>query len=83
MAAIVKEIQVGGSKIVYSLEEACEEYLRILRDTEFPLPPKIHFTISIDGRVESITVRDVDTQVVAYGSFDGIPSFLDYAEEVT
>ena len=83
MGAVVVEIQVGGSKIVHSLKEACEEYLKMLKDAEFAPRTKIHFTIrTLGGEVKAFTVRDEDTQTVAYGGFEGLPSFLDYAKEV-
>ena len=83
MGATVIEIQVGSSKIVHSLKEACEEYLKILKATEFSLPAKIHFLVKLPSGVEkTITIREEDTGVVAYGSFEGLPSFLDYAKEV-
>jgi len=44
---------------------------------------KIHFTIQCpDGKVRFITIRDEDDGTVAYGDFEGLPSFLDYAKDV-
>jgi len=44
---------------------------------------KIHFTIQCpDGKVRFITIRDEDGGTVAYGDFEGLPSFLDYAKDV-
>ena len=44
---------------------------------------KINFTIELpDGKIRNITIRDEDNETVAYGSFEGLPSFLDYAKEV-
>lgn len=83
MKAIVIEIQIGGGKIVHTLEEACREYIKMLASDE-PARTKIHFFIKLpnDGH-KSITIRDEDGETVAYGDFDGLPSFLDYAKEVT
>lgn len=78
MKAIVKQIQVGGICEAKSLEEACEKYTQptIMRS-------KIYFLIKLpNGEEKSITIRDEDDETVAYGDFEGLPSFLDYAKEV-
>ncbi len=76
MKAKVLEIQVGGGELVKSLREACLEYPNCPRT-------KIHFVIELpDGREKCITIRDEDDGVVAYGNFEGLPTFLDYCKEV-
>ena len=83
MAAIVKEIQVGGYVTCESLEEACNAYVGMLRKPGFAPRTKIHFTIELpNGKTKTITIRDEDTQTVAYGDFEGLPDFLEYAKEV-
>ena len=77
MRAIVKEIQVGGVQSCGSLLEACgvlsQEFLRL----------KINFLIELpNGELKTITIRDEEGETVAYGDFEGLPSFLDYAKEV-
>jgi len=80
MKAIVTEIQVGGNKIVYSLEGACGEYLRMMKQEE-GYRSKINFAIKLpNGKIGHITIRDGDGETVAYGDFEGLPSFLDYAQ---
>uniref|UniRef100_A0A6H1ZF01 Uncharacterized protein n=1 Tax=viral metagenome TaxID=1070528 RepID=A0A6H1ZF01_9ZZZZ len=82
MKAIVKEIQVGGDIILTNLEDACEEYCGMLFRQDAP-KTKIHFTIEMpDGSIKGITIRDTDGETVAYGDFEGLPSFLDYAKVV-
>lgn len=78
MEARVREIQVGGMEMVHSLEEACRAYLNpeILRT-------KIYFLIEMpDGSLASITIRDEEDKTIAYGSLEGLPSVMDYAQEV-
>ena len=81
MIAKVEEIQVCGRRLFTNLEEACKDYLQCLEggiDRE-----KLHFTIILPtGKVKSITIRQEDEQVVAYGDFEGLPNALDYAKEV-
>jgi len=77
MKAIVKEIQVGGFYGAKSLEDACEKYSHMESGR-----PKIIFLIKCtDGELRQITIRDEDNQTVAYGDFEGLPSFLEYAKE--
>ena len=82
MKAIVTEIQVCGGKITSNLKQACEEYLHCLEagiDRE-----KLNFIITLpDGSIKHITIRQEDDYVVAYGGFEGLPSALEYASEVT
>lgn len=82
MKAIVTEIQVCGGRIFNNLEEACKDYLQCLKegiDRE-----KLNFSITLpNGEIKHITIRQEDGQIVAYGDFQGLPSFLDYAKEVT
>ena len=83
MKAIVKEIQVGGLKIVPSLAKACEQYV-LMMSCDLPYVAKIRFSIELpNGETKSITIRDEDEQTVAYGDFEGLPSFLDYAKEAS
>jgi len=79
----VIEIQIGGGPIVHTLEEACREYIRLL-DSGEPIRAKIHFTIEAKhGETRVITIRDDDDLgTVAYGDFEGLSSFLEYAKEV-
>ena len=80
--AKVKEIQVYGGNIHKSLLMACKEFAV----NEWPeLPQKICFVIELpNGETKQITIREEDREkdsiVVAYGSFEGLPSFLDYAK---
>ena len=77
MKAIVKEIQVGGFYGAKSLEDACARY-----SSQEPMRSKIIFLIKCtDGELRQITIRDEDDQTVAYGNFEGLPSFLEYAKE--
>jgi len=77
MKAIVEGIQVGGLTNCSSLQEASKEY------SKGTMRPKMHFVIRLpDKTVRYITIRDEDNQTVAYGDFEGLPSFLDYAKEV-
>ena len=78
MKAIVREIQVGGMYNAGSLEEACAMY-----NNERPTRSKIIFVIELPNKdVKQITIRDEENETVAYGDFDGLPSFLEYAKEV-
>jgi len=82
MKAIVTEIQVGGFHNCHNLKDTCEEYLDIFLDKEFAPRTKIHFTIQLPNGIRKvITIRDEDNQTVAYGDFEGLPNFLDYAKE--
>jgi hypothetical protein len=82
--AIVKEIQVGGGHCVSSLEEACKEFMKMVsRSGETGYRAKLNFTIKLpNGEIKYITIRDDDNETVAYGDFEGLPSFLDYSKEV-
>lgn len=83
MKATVTEIQVGGAHNCNNLEDACEEYLDMAKSQNLLFRPKIHFTIKLpNGKEKSITIRDEEGQTIAYGNFEGLPSFLDYAREV-
>ena len=80
--ATVKEIQVCGGRIFTMLSDACLDYIQcIARGTD---REKIHFAVVLaDGQVKHITFRQEDEGVVVYGDFEGLPSFFDYAQEVT
>lgn len=78
--ATVFTIQVGGYKNCHTLKEACEEYLRMITNTE-GYRDKISFAIHCnDGVTRFITIRDEDDKTVAYGDFKGIPDILEYAK---
>jgi len=82
MKAKVIEIQVGGGQIYHTLEDACNAFNEMMRAWEAPRT-KIHFTVQLsNGEVKTITIRDEDNETVAYGNFEGLPSFLDYAKEL-
>lgn len=83
MEAIVREIQIGGGRIVDSLEAACREYIRMVDNSgEDGYRAKLCFILELPiGEVKQITIRDTDSQTVAYGDFGGLPSFLDYAKK--
>ena len=82
MKAIVKEIQVGGGSICHSLEDACREYVLMVRNVD-GYRAKICFVIQLpNGETKQITIRDEDSETVAYGNFEGLPGMLDYAKEV-
>ena len=82
MVAKVVNIQIGGGIIVYTLEEACREYLKMIEEEE-SYRAKIYFAIKLpNNEFKYITIRDEDTETVAYGDFDGLPSFLEYAQEL-
>lgn len=84
MKAVVKEIQVGGSVCVNSLEEACKEFIRMTLHSSYGgYRAKINFAIKLpDGAIKAITIRDEDDKTVAYGDFEGLPSMQDYAKEI-
>ena len=81
---LVKDIQVGGDVCVNSLEEACKEFAKMVsRSSEAGYRAKLNFAIELpDGTVKSITIWGEDDQTVAYGDFEGLPSFLDYSKEI-
>ena len=82
MKAVVKQIQVGGIGIYHSLEAACSGFQRMINGTEC-YRTKMIFVIKLpDGSIRLITIRDDDNETVAYGDFEGLPSFLDYAKEL-
>ena len=82
MKAKVTEIQVGGVESADNLYSACLKYVDMADSQDLP-KAKINFTIELpDGKLKSITIRDEDNETVAYGDFEGLPNFLDYAKEV-
>ena len=83
MVAKIIDIQVGGGVIVNTLEEACREYVKMI-DGEGGYRAKINFTIKLPsgGELRYITIRDEDAETIAYGDCDGLPGFLDYAQEL-
>jgi len=81
MKAIVKEIQIAGGHISHDLIDACEELIDVNEHYDAPL--KLHFTIVLPNKeIKSITIRQEGDEIVAYGDFDGLPDFLEYAEGV-
>jgi hypothetical protein len=81
MKAIVKEIQVGGGLCFKNLEDACKCYTDMLKQEV--ARTKMLFAIELpSGEVKQITIRDEDGETVAYGDFEGLPSFLDYSKTV-
>ena len=84
MKAIVKEIQVGGGLCFKNLEDACKEFVRMASNSsDTGYRAKILFAIELPtGTVKVITIRDEDRETVAYGDFEGLPSFLDYSKTV-
>jgi len=80
MEAKVIEIQVCGGRLFNNLADACGNYLECLEDHTDR--EKIHFCIELpDGLTKSITIRQEGNKMVAYGDFDGLPNFLDYATQ--
>lgn len=77
--AKVEEIQVCGGKICHDLAAACSEYLEcIAKGTD---REKLHFDIVLsNGITKSITIRQEESEVVAYGDFDGLPDALEWAQ---
>ena len=84
MKAIVTEIQVGGGVCVNNLEQACADFMSMVRTTsDTGYRAKLNFAITLpNGETKHITIRDEDNETVAYGDFDGLPNVLDYAKEV-
>ena len=82
--AIVSSIQVGGIYNVDSLEKACRQYIEMVEiASDGGYRAKIQFIIKLpNNEVKMITIRDEDTETVAYGDFEGLPSFLEYSKEV-
>ena len=82
MRAVVTEIQVGGVWTENSLEDAVHRYLAMLL-SEGGYRTKMIFAIKLpSGETKQITIRDEDGETVAYGDFEGLPTFLDYSKEV-
>ena len=78
MKAKVIGIQVGGYHTCHSLRDACKEYL-----SPDCTRTKIHFFIELpNGERKAITIRDEENMTVAYGDFERLPSFIDYAREI-
>ena len=80
MKAKVIEIQVCGAITFRKwLSDACLEYIKCVTlgiDRE-----KIAFVIRLpDGSIKSITIRQEDDDIVAYGDFEGLPTMLDYVK---
>lgn len=79
MRAKVTEIQVGGTELFSSLSEACKSLARL---EKLGFVPKINFSIQLpDGIVKTITIRDDAKGTMAYGDFEGLPDFLEYARD--
>ena len=77
--ATVREIQVCGGRIHTNLREACQDYLQCLSDGVDR--KKINFAIVLkDGTVKHITIRQEDDDMAAYGDFEGLPNFIEWAQ---
>jgi hypothetical protein len=76
--AVVRAIQVGGYHGCNSLKDMCEGYLdncenQTSRD-------KICFAIELEnGETRQLTVRQEDSEIIAYGDFTELPSFVEYS----
>ena len=78
--AVVTQIQVGVATQAARLQAAITA--AYFAPEEFAARPKLIFVIKCnDGQTRQITIRDEDTETVAYGDFAGLPSFLEYARE--
>jgi len=78
--AEVVGIQVCGVKHAESLKEAVE---LLVKGGYSSLAYKLNFTVKLaNGTLRTITIRDDEGETVAYGDFEGLPSFLDYAREI-
>jgi len=78
--AVVKGIQFGGFVYCHTLEKACRGYSKYLNECK-NLRTKMIFVIELpNGEIKQITIRDEDGKTVAYGDFEGLPSFLEYAK---
>ena len=77
--ATVKEIQVCGGRIHKTLYLACQDYLDCIDkgiDRE-----KMHFSILLaNGETRTITIRETDDGLVAYGDFAGLPNALEWSQ---
>lgn len=79
----VTSIQVAGGAVVQTLEEACREYIKLVDSTDI-VRTKINFAIRTkDGGKKYVTIRDEDNETIAYGDFEGLSSFFDYAGMIT
>ena len=76
----VKSIQVGGHTNTGSLAEACRAFYGGLYDGTL-VRHKIIFVIETDLGYRQITIRDEGDTTVAYGDFEGLQSFYEYALE--
>ena len=76
----VVDIQVCGSHISHNLEDMCKEYLECLKSEFYP-PLKLNFAIILsNGETKHITIRQEDEGMVAYGDFEGLSNFLEWAK---
>jgi len=74
--AVVLSSQVGGWHECDTLQETCESYLAIGAGGR----DKICFVIQLDnGETRQITIRQEDNEMVAYGDFSELPSFIEYS----
>lgn len=79
--AYIKEIQVCGGKVVHSLYDACEEYIKCVGDGTDR--EKISFAILLDDdTAKHITIREWDDSIQAYGDFEGMPDAYEWAKRV-
>ncbi len=74
---IVEEIQVNG----FCLSTTLPQVLKAPSLGEIPY--KISFCIRcLDGKNRQITIRQEDSRIIAYGDFEGLIDFIQYAQEV-
>ena len=80
--AKVVEMQVDGIEPCFSLKDACATLTEWEKrqGEEGPTLTKIHFLLVLpNGEQKSITIRDDGKETVAYGDFEGLGTFLDFA----
>ena len=76
--AIVKSIQVGGWISIDNLKDACKEYLKNLGKKKLSRD-KMCFVVETEKGQRQITIRQEEGEMVAYGDFSELPSFVEYA----
>ena len=80
---VVTEMQICGLTLKDNLADAFREYLRLV-DNNLTDREKINFSVRLpNGKTKSITIRQEEGVVVAYGDFEGLPDALEYAQEIT
>ena len=80
--AVVREIQIGGLTVV-NTPQFSDLVKAFDWDSTEIIPMKVAFTITLpNGRTKHLTIRQETDCMIVYGDFDGLPSFLDYAQSV-